>query len=47
MTGTARPTFATARIVGWCAHALEQVANPKILRPAARYVGAPPDDDVY
>lgn len=40
-------TFAAARIVGWCAHALEQVENPKIFRPAARYVGPPPDDPVY
>lgn len=40
-------TFAAARIVGWCAHAIEQVENPKILRPAAHYVGPPPDDEIY
>ncbi len=40
-------TFATARLVGWCAHALEQVGEPRIMRPAARYVGPPPDADIY
>ncbi|MEM7091581.1 MAG: citrate/2-methylcitrate synthase [Actinomycetota bacterium] len=33
------PTFTTSRVVGWGAHALEQAANNKIMRPAARYVG--------
>jgi citrate synthase len=36
-------TFAAARIVGWCAHALEQAAEPKVFRPAAYYVGPPPE----
>jgi len=36
-------TFATARIVGLCAHAVEQATEPKILRPAAHYVGPPPN----
>lgn len=33
------PTFATARVVGWGAHILEQSTSSKIYRPAARYVG--------
>ena len=35
-------TFAAARIVGWCAHALEQAMEAKITRPAAHYIGPPP-----
>lgn len=37
------PTFAAARIVGWCAHALEQAMETKIMRPAAYYIGPFPD----
>ncbi len=40
-------TFAMARVVGWCAHAIEQANEPKVIRPSARYVGPPPEDDLY
>ena len=36
------PTFAVSRIVGWCAHIVEQAAIGKLIRPSSRYVGPPP-----
>jgi citrate synthase len=34
--------FATGRIAGWCAHALEQYADNRLIRPRADYTGAAP-----
>jgi citrate synthase len=34
--------FAVGRIAGWCAHALEQQADNRLIRPRAHYVGRAP-----
>lgn len=36
------PTFAVARVLGWCAHVEEQRASGRLVLPASRYVGPPP-----
>ena len=36
------PTFAAGRTIGWAAHIMEQAADNRLIRPAARYVGPPP-----
>ena len=34
------PIFVCGRLVGWCAHVLEESANEQTIRPRARYRGA-------
>ena len=40
------PTFASSRVIGWCANILEQASDNRIIRPSARYVGEPPPQPV-
>ncbi len=34
--------FASGRVAGWCAHALEQFADNRLIRPRAQYAGPAP-----
>jgi len=34
--------FAVGRVAGWCAHALEQYADNRLIRPRADYIGPAP-----
>lgn len=40
------PTFASSRVIGWCANIIEQATDNRIIRPSARYVGPPPPQPV-
>lgn len=33
------PTFASARVVGWTAHIMEQLSDNRLIRPSSEYVG--------
>lgn len=39
------PLFACARSAGWAAHVHEQLEHGRLIRPAARYIGAMPAAD--
>jgi citrate synthase len=34
--------FASARVIGWVAHALEQAEEARLIRPQSRYIGPSP-----
>jgi citrate synthase len=40
------PFFAMSRVTGWSAHIMEQLANNRLIRPRAEYVGPEPRDYV-
>ena len=33
------PMFAAGRVLGWCAHYMEERANGRLIRPASEYIG--------
>ena len=39
--------FAISRVSGWIAHVLEQLANNRLIRPRANWVGPDPRDYVF
>jgi citrate synthase len=39
-------TFMSSRMIGWCAHILEQASYNRLIRPSARYVGPEPHKSV-
>jgi citrate synthase len=39
-------TFTSSRVIGWCAHVLEQVSGNRLIRPAAHYDGEAPPQPV-
>ncbi len=36
------PLFVVSRVVGWSAHAIEQLDHNRLIRPLGRYIGPPP-----
>ena len=44
--GLFTPTFASSRVIGWCAHILEQAGANRLIRPSCDYVGPPPPQPV-
>jgi 2-methylcitrate synthase/citrate synthase II len=36
------PLFVASRVVGWCAHVIEQAENNRLIRPRSRYTGPTP-----
>ena len=40
------PTFSVARMVGWTAHAIEQLNDNTIFRPQSIYIGNSIENDV-
>ncbi len=38
------PGFAMGRVIGWCAHILEQEQTGRIIRPQSRYIGPMPQE---